>query len=358
MKIEERIKRLLNDIDMKSPKVTVLMSVYNGEEYLREAIESILNQTFEDFEFLIINDGSTDSSRDIVLSYRDPRAKLIDNEVNIGLTRSLNRGLELARGEYIARMDADDVSLAERLEKQVSYLETRPEIGVLGTWVKYIDGYGRSIKEMHPPMGPDLIKWSLLFGNRLVHSSVMIQSAILEQVGTYSNEMIVAQDYDLWVRVSFETQFQLAILHEELHLLRRDIRSMMTRHDHVVEQEATGIMQMAISTMLGEKVPVEVIVSLRQMCRGISVDPQYIRQIGKLIKQLYQVYSKTVCPSEARAVAQDAARLARNISLTQALAIFIEAVKLDPLKDRKIISTLMKLVLGERVMNQLRKVKR
>ena len=132
----------------------------------------------------------------------------------------------------------------------------------------------------------------------------------------------------------------------------------MTRHDHVVEQEATGIMQMAISTMLGEKVPVEVIVSLRQMCRGISVDPQYIRQIGKLIKQLYQVYSKTVCPSEARAVAQDAARLARNISLTQALAIFIEAVKLDPLKDRKIISTLMKLVLGERVMNQLRKVKR
>src|SRR3990170_6306785 len=104
-----------------NPEITVLMSVYNGERFLREAIESILNQTYRDFEFLIINDGSTDSSREIILSYNDPRIRLIDNELNIGLTRSLNKGLRLARGKYIARQDADDISFRKRLEKQVAF---------------------------------------------------------------------------------------------------------------------------------------------------------------------------------------------------------------------------------------------
>ena len=93
------------------PKVTVLMSVYNSEKFLRESINSILEQTFKDFEFLIINDGSTDSSREIILSYNDPRITLFDNKNNIGLTKSLNKGLDLAKGEYIARQDADDISL-------------------------------------------------------------------------------------------------------------------------------------------------------------------------------------------------------------------------------------------------------
>ena len=101
---------------MVRPKVSVLMSVYNGERYLREAVESILNQTFTDFEFIIIDDGSTDSSRAILASFDDPRIVLLQNETNIGLTRSLNEGLSLARGKYIARQDADDASLLERLE--------------------------------------------------------------------------------------------------------------------------------------------------------------------------------------------------------------------------------------------------
>ncbi len=121
-------------VSMKEkPRVTVLMSVYNGEKYLREAIDSILNQTFKDFEFLIIDDGSTDSSADIIRSYTDFRIRLIQNEKNIGLTRSLNKGLKLAKGEYIARMDVDDISLPIRFEKQVSFLDKYEDVKLVGS---------------------------------------------------------------------------------------------------------------------------------------------------------------------------------------------------------------------------------
>ena len=124
---------------MKNPKVAVLMSVYNGEKYLREAINSILSQTFNDFEFLIINDGSTDGTADILKSYTDSRIKIINNEKNIGLTKSLNKGLKIAKGEYIARQDADDISMPERLKEEVAFLEIHKDYAVVGTFVKILN---------------------------------------------------------------------------------------------------------------------------------------------------------------------------------------------------------------------------
>ena len=133
------------------PKVTVLMAVYNGERYLRDAVESILCQTFRDFQFLIINDGSTDNTRDLILSYDDARIVLVDSEHNVGQTRSLNRGLELAAGELIARQDADDISEPDRLAKQVAFLERHPEVALLGTWYKEIDVQGTVIGKRKLP---------------------------------------------------------------------------------------------------------------------------------------------------------------------------------------------------------------
>ena len=114
------------------PKISVVMAVYNGEKYLREAIDSILNQTFKDFEFIIVNDGSTDRTREILESFIDPRIVLIHQE-HMGLTKSLNRGIALAKGKYIARQDADDISMAERLEKQFNFLESHENVALLGT---------------------------------------------------------------------------------------------------------------------------------------------------------------------------------------------------------------------------------
>jgi glycosyltransferase involved in cell wall biosynthesis len=185
------------------PKVTVLMAVYNGERYLREAVDSILCQTFQDFQFLIINDGSTDSSRDLILSYDDARIMLVDSEHNVGQTRSLNRGLELAAGELIARQDADDISEPERLAKQVAFLDRHPGVVLLGTWYKEIDVQGTVIGVRKLPCDTTDIRWSLLFFCPFIHSSVMFsKSVIVEQIGFYNETFAYAQDHELWYRIA------------------------------------------------------------------------------------------------------------------------------------------------------------
>jgi len=181
------------------------MSVYNGEKYLREAVDSILGQTVRDFELIIVDDGSTDGTWAILQNYNDPRIVLLYNEENVGLTRSLNKGLAVARGEYIARMDADDVSLPKRLEKQVAYLDANPEVGLLGTWIKIIGERGERLSVLRKPIDPLFIKWSLLFDNCLVHSTVVYRRSLVEKLGGY-NPIRYAQDYDLWSRMSLETQ--------------------------------------------------------------------------------------------------------------------------------------------------------
>ena len=187
----------------EKPKVTILMSVYNGERYLREAIDSILNQTFRDFEFLIINDGSTDSTKEILNSYRDPRIKIINNKKNIGLTKSLNKGLRLASGEYIARQDADDISLPQRLEKQVEFLDSNSQTALVGSWTEVIDENEKTQEVWHSLAQPHLLRWRLLFCNQFTHCAIMFRKNIVMQIEGYSEKMSSAQDYDLWSRISF-----------------------------------------------------------------------------------------------------------------------------------------------------------
>lgn len=189
-----------------SPRVTVLMSVYNGERFLRESIDSVLAQTFRDFELLLINDGSSDGSRAILADRAsDARIRIIDNERNIGLTASLNAGLAAARGEYVARHDADDVAAPTRLEKQVRALDERPEIAVLGTAVRTIDEHGRQLRSTAFPRctTPISIRWQLLFEPPFAHSSVMFRrSVVFEMLGGYDERYRTSQDFELWSRVA------------------------------------------------------------------------------------------------------------------------------------------------------------
>lgn len=163
----------------KNPKVTVLMPVYNGEEYLREAIESILFQSFGNFEFLIIDDGSTDDSINIIASYTDPRIRVITNGENIGIARALNKGIELARGKYIARMDSDDISLPKRFEKQVDFLDKNPEIGIVGSWIKTFGG--RKTIILAHPCNPEMVRIFFLFDSPLAHPTVMMRREFLKK---------------------------------------------------------------------------------------------------------------------------------------------------------------------------------
>ena len=181
------------------PAITVLMPVYNGFKYLDEAMKSILNQTFQNFEFIIIDDGSTDDSVKIIKSYDDNRIRLVENKNNLGQSETLNIGLNIAKGKYIARMDQDDISMPERLERQSEFMEDNPQIGVCGTWIQLIGKYN-GIAELETE--DDLIKIKLLTNQNLAHPSVMIRKQILENYKlSYSISYTVAQDYDLWVRM-------------------------------------------------------------------------------------------------------------------------------------------------------------
>ncbi len=166
----------------KVPRVSVLMSVYNGERFLRDSVESILGQTFTDFEFLILDDGSTDSTCEILEEYanKDARIVLVRNDRNLGLTRSLNKGLRLVRGEYLARQDADDISLPKRLEMQVKFLDAHPEVGVVGSALEIIDENGNTI-----PYGKHGEVIVTPLGILDVDPDVYIMVAILDTIGLF-----------------------------------------------------------------------------------------------------------------------------------------------------------------------------
>ncbi|MDP8230785.1 MAG: glycosyltransferase [Candidatus Gorgyraea atricola] len=181
-----------------TPKITILMAVYNGEVYLRQCIDSVLSQTCKDFEFLIVDDGSTDSTRDIIRSYSDDRIRLIENERNLSQVTSLNIGLDHASGEYIARIDADDIMLPDRIEKQYDFLSKRPEVVLSGSWAEAMDSEGKHIGITKLPVRNEEIIATILFGEFiLVHSSIMFRKKPVMDIGKYNEAFSFTEDYKL-----------------------------------------------------------------------------------------------------------------------------------------------------------------
>lgn len=189
-----------------SPEISVLMSVYNGERFLREAIDSVLNQSFRNFEFIIINDGSNDNSQNIINEYAkmDDRIR-VHNQENEGLIASLNKGLEIAKSNLIARMDADDVCALDRFEKQFSYMSLHKNVGVLGGAITLIDDHGHIIrKSSYPFMGKDMDDF-ILRGSPVAHPAVMMRKDLVLGLGGYRKAYKSAEDYDLWLRLKEKT---------------------------------------------------------------------------------------------------------------------------------------------------------
>jgi glycosyltransferase involved in cell wall biosynthesis len=185
---------------MAEPRVSFLMAVHDGEAYLDEAIQSILSQTFSDFEFIIINDGSTDGTAAIIDRYRREDGRLrVYAQPNRGLVAALNRGLELACGEYVARMDADDVSLPERIAEQVAFLDEHPDVGICGTWIETFGTSSGDVRR-YPADDATIRSW-LLFESVLAHPSIVMRRALLVKTGlSYDARYVHAEDYALWVR--------------------------------------------------------------------------------------------------------------------------------------------------------------
>jgi Glycosyl transferase family 2 len=186
-----------------TPRITVLIVTHDDEAFVGAAIESALAQTFSDFEIVVVDDASTDRSRDVAASYRDPRIRLLANPTNLGAGASRNAGLAAIASEYVAELDGNDVAFPERLARQFAYLETHPEVAVVGGQAELIDVAGRRIGSFTRPTTDLGIRWCGIFQSPVIHSAIMYRRAIVwNEFGGYEEKYLFGEDFDLWCRLS------------------------------------------------------------------------------------------------------------------------------------------------------------
>jgi glycosyltransferase involved in cell wall biosynthesis len=270
------------------------MSVYNGSQYLREAVESILNQTFADFEFIIIDDYSSDNTWQILLEYhaQDQRIRLLKNEENIGLTKSLNKGIKFAQGEYIARQDADDVSLPERFQKQILFLDINPDVVLVSSNYNYIDSEGSFIKSLKLDGNADLTAWYLLFYNRIgAHGLTMFRRKTVVDIGAYAENYRYSQDYELLSRLV--AVGDIVVIPDMLQLYRRnhsDSISVKAKPDQ--EKLALTASQDNIKQLIGEELCLKEIEDLRNFW---VYNFLAIEDVSTLNSNLSKIHKKFLC---------------------------------------------------------------
>lgn len=214
------------------PRVTVLTTVYNGLPYLREAIESTLNQTYSDFVYLIIDDASTDESVECIKSYKDPRMRLVRNEHNLGTSDSINRGLSMIDTPYVVRLDQDDVSMPNRIEEQIDFLEKHPDISIVCSWEYMIDSSGKKLREWKRNLRNygDFIGFVLLGLCPIWHPSITFRKEAMVNAGGFNAEYARAEDFEVTTRLALK-RFNAAVV-PRFHLLQRQHnRRQSTMHD-------------------------------------------------------------------------------------------------------------------------------
>jgi glycosyltransferase involved in cell wall biosynthesis len=214
---------------MKNPKVSVLLPVYNGEKYLQESIKSILNQTFEDFELIIIDDGSVDKTPEIVKKNKDSRIRILTNEKNLGVSRSLNHGLRKVKGKYIARCDGDDLNNRSRFKIQVNFLDQNPEVVMVGSNAELINEKGKIVGRTNYPLSDIDLRKKMLIRNSVLHPSVMFRKSAINKIGGYSNIFNGVEDYRLFFQLMTLGKIQNM---EDYLIKRRFHKDAVTKINH------------------------------------------------------------------------------------------------------------------------------
>ena len=271
-----------------SPRVSVILPVYNGEAYLRESVDSILAQTYADFELIAIDDGSRDGTAALLGAVRDPRVRVVHQE-NMGLALTLNKGIALARSEYIARQDADDISRPERLARQVEYMDAHPACGLLGSWsVIQEDRVPTSRQHRHPCSNGEL-QLRILFDSFFVHSSVMMRRSALDRAGVYTTdpERNPPEDFDLWLRIARD--HELANLPEPLLVYREVPGSISRTRAALLDRRANAIAVENLRLLLGpapsEADLRDLVALMRHSTEALSPAPDW-RALGRLLREI------------------------------------------------------------------------
>jgi len=243
-------------IDPSEMLLSVIMPVYDGEKYLNDAINSILIQTFTEFEFIIINDGSTDHSEEIIKSYSDPRIIYIKNEQNKGIVATLNTGLEISKGRYIARMDADDISLPNRLKMQLDFMLSHPEYKLCGTNAIAMNEDGRLLHKIRRPILNEEIKVKHLFRNSFIHPSVIVDAEVVKTL-KYSSNYEHAEDYFLFSQI--EMNHRVANLENNLIYYRIHTENITSKRRDEMNKSEMKAINFLLSNLFQEKISDEVV---------------------------------------------------------------------------------------------------
>jgi len=286
-------------INSKRPKVTVFIPVYNREQYVGEAIESILAQTFSDLEILLVDDGSTDHSVEKIRSFSDKRIRLVCNEGNLGIPKTRNKGVELARGQYIAMLDSDDRAYPERLEKQVAFLDSHPDYAQVGSWCRMMDAQGHPLKRIkRQPIFPDDIHAQFLFRCAMSNRSIMARTAILQEYG-YRNDFPRCQDYELHVRLA--KKYKLGNIPECLVYGRIHPRQITGQTPGLGDAKKQEIISEQLHELGVPFSPDDLIphLTLSRMRKSHFIpDTDYLEWAGKWLVRVQQANKQTHCYAE------------------------------------------------------------
>jgi glycosyltransferase involved in cell wall biosynthesis len=283
---------------MLPPRISVIMPVFDDERthyatFLRPAIDSILTQTYMDFEFIIVSDfGTSHESIEVIQSYTDSRIRHFKNSTRLGIAGSRNLGLKEARGEYVAVMDADDACVPHRFEKEVSYLDTHPGTGVVGTGYATMNERGKVVSTTGLPTTPALTNWLLLFGSPIVHSSAMIRRAVCDHLRGYRVDLLFGEDYDFWIRASRVTE--IVRLPGVFTYVRIHGRRFTDSYEKTqLRRFATYIARPAITDVLGYDVGEQL---TRDLFRTIDRSPldsgNDVSEVAALLKALCRSYNR------------------------------------------------------------------
>jgi glycosyltransferase involved in cell wall biosynthesis len=297
---------------MTNPRVSVITPVYNTAAYVRQAVASILAQTFQDFEYILVNDASTDESGQILEEFaaQDSRIRLLVNPTNLNASGAMNRGLAAARGEFVAVLDADDLAHPERLARQVAYLDAHPEVGVVGAGVTKIDAEGKASQVWEYPTDPLIARWHLLYGAPVIHSAACIRRALMEQVKGYSLTHRYANDFTLYIDLAALTQ--ITNLPDQLVSYRVHDRQISATYRKAQSGEVWLAMLRQFAERLQLRFPLDDVSLFFQAARGNNVeDGARLRQAADMLSLVVHKFAEV-----ERADADQTARLYAYVART------------------------------------------
>ncbi|WP_129673305.1 glycosyltransferase [Candidatus Chloroploca sp. Khr17] len=323
-----------------APRVSVITSVHNGERFLAAAIESILAQHFTNFEYLLLDDASTDGSAEIIARYAavDTRIFPLHKPFSINHSHALNAALPHARGEFVAILDADDLAHPERLARQVTFLTSHPDVGVVGAQVNQIDDDGRICKAMTFPTSWGLARWAILFGTPVLHSAAMMRRALLDEIGGYSVQWKYANDYSLWATLINRTRIRN--LAETLVSYRRHAQQTSSTTATPQQGEVWLLIYRMLAERLGLRPPLNDIGLLYHGVRGMQLDDAAtLLRVADLLMTIRERYLavEEPDPATAEAITAECARRLLMLAWTHrrqqrltSRALLERALELDP----------------------------